>query len=93
MDANEAKATARDYINELFADEGIMNVGLEEIAFQRSSNEWRVTYGFARPWTQLGEFGIKMGLNAPRTYKVVSIDDRTGVVLALTDRQLDAPKS
>lgn len=86
MNAKEAKETARDYIIDLFADEEVMHVGLEEVVYHRASEEWRITYGFVRAWDKQGEFGIKMGLKAPRSYKVVSIDNANGSVISLKDR-------
>ena len=86
MNAREAKETARDYIIDLFADEEVMHAGLEEVVYHRESGEWRITYGFVRAWDKQGELGIKMGLKAPRSYKVVSIDDGSGSVISLKDR-------
>lgn len=57
-----------------------------EIVYHRESGEWRITYGFVRAWNQQGEFGIKMGLKAPRSYQVVSINDANGSVISLKDR-------
>ena len=86
MNAREAKEAARDYIIDLFADEEVMHIGLEEVVYHRQAQEWRITYGFVRAWDKRGELGIKMGMPAPRSYKVVSIDDNTGEVISLKDR-------
>ena len=88
MDVMEAKEAARDYIIQLFADEEVMHVGLEEAVYNPDVKQWRITYGFVRAWDKQGELGIKMGLKAPRSYKVVSIDDASGNVVSLTDRML-----
>jgi hypothetical protein len=50
MNVTEAVAAAKKYIGELFAQEGISNLGLEEIEFDEHAGEWRVTVGFSRPW-------------------------------------------
>lgn len=86
MNAKEAKEVARDYLIDLFADEEVMNIGLEEVVHHRDAQEWRITYGFVRAWDNQGQMGIKMGLPAPRSYKVVSIDDSSGKVISLKDR-------
>ena len=86
MEAKEATAAARDYIIDLFSDEEVMHIGLEEVVYHRASGEWRITYGFVRVWDKRGELGIKMGAPAPRSYKVVSIDDGSGQVISLKDR-------
>ena len=88
MDVKEATRTAREYITDLFADEQITNLGLEEVVYDMESEQWRITFGFARPWDRQGDMGVRMGLKAPRAYKVVRIDDGAGRVVALTDRIL-----
>lgn len=86
MNAKEAKEVARDYLIDLFADEEVMNIGLEEVVHHQDAQEWRITYGFVRAWDKQGQMGIKMGLPVPRSYKVVSIDDSSGKVISLKDR-------
>ena len=92
MDVKEAVKTARGYVVELFANEQIMNVGLEEVVFEEISNNWKITIGFSRPWDQqknvlsaaLGEGRLA------RSYNVLRINDDTGEVESLTDRVLNA---
>lgn len=93
MDVKEATHTARDYITDVFADEQITNLGLEEVVHDVESEQWRITFGFARPWDRQGDMGVRMGLKAPRAYKVVHVDDSSGRVAALTDRLLPELKA
>lgn len=88
MNVMEAKEAARDYIIQLFADEEVRYVGLEEAVYNPDAKQWRICYGFVRAWDKQGELGIKMGLKAPRSYKDVKIDDTTGCIVSLTDRAL-----
>ena len=82
MEVKEAVRTAKAHVTELFADEEIMNVGLEEVEFK---NGWRITIGFSRPWD-------RKILNAPgRSYKVIFLNDKTGRVDSVTDRLLNDP--
>ena len=71
---------ARQQIRELFAEEGISDLGLEEVKFDDNESMWRVTIGFSRPWDQpkgaLSEF---TGAKKQRDYKVVRIADSTDV--------------
>ena len=53
MDVKEAAKLAKDYVADLFKDERISNVGLEEIEL-RDGRFWEVTVGFSRPWDQGG---------------------------------------
>ena len=90
MDVKEAVRTAKKYIAELFTDETIADVGLEEVEFNNMSNNWEVTIGFSRPWDQENPLAASIG-NQPstRSYKLVRIDD-DGHVISLTDRVLTA---
>ena len=92
MDVKEAVGMAKNYVADVFADEAITNVGLEEVVFDELSGDWKVTVGFARRWNQTDT------TNAPalirrlnpreRSYKVVRIKDIDGRVISLTDRLL-----
>ena len=87
MDVKEAVRAARTYVIDLFDAEDITDVGLEEVAFDDDSSTWRITMGFARPWDKGKPLHIlaREGLPA-RAYKVLRINDRSGVVESVTDR-------
>ncbi len=93
MDVKEAAKLAKESIASLFADEGITNVGLEEIIRRSPENVWEVTVGFSRPWDKrdlptimLGQTGLR------RSYKLIRIDDVTGEVEWVRDRILPESK-
>ena len=48
MDVKEAVRTAREYVVDLFQDENIINVGLEEVVFEEVSAVWKITIGFSQ---------------------------------------------
>ena len=50
MDVKAAVRTAKEYVADLLADEGIINLGLEEVVFDEGDGTWNVTVGFSRPW-------------------------------------------
>jgi len=89
MDVKEAVAVAKRYIAELLADEGLTNLGLEEIDHDDTAGVWHVTLGFSRPWNTVknaltaltGDLGT-----ARRTYRVVTLRDADGVVLSVKRR-------
>ena len=90
MDVKEAVATAKKYVGELFTQEGITNLGLEEIEFDEQAGEWRVTVGFSRPWDSVGGFAsIAERINPRRSYKIVRISDRTGTVVSVKNRDVN----
>ena len=90
MDVREAVRTAKDYVNELFEEEGIRNIGLEEVTFEQTSNAWKVTIGFSRPWDLKGPLATALvdGQHA-RSYKLLSLNDTSGRVESLVDRVLE----
>ena len=94
MDVKEAARTAKDYLTDLFADESITNVGLEEIEFDEFDNVWKITVGSSRPWDQRNALVAIMGSDGRpiRSYKVVRINDDDGMVMSLTDRIPEAYK-
>ncbi len=88
MDLKEATRTAREYVTAVFADEEITQLGLEEVMYDVDSEQWRITFGFARPWDQQNTVAVRMGLKTPRAYKVVHVNNGDGSIAALTDRLL-----
>ncbi len=92
MDVKEAVGIAKRYVIDLFADEGIAYVGLEEVLFDEHSEDWRVTIGFAPHWNQLSAISAALSGGQRdshhRAYKVVRIRDSDGRVISLTDRLL-----
>jgi hypothetical protein len=89
MDVKEAVAAAKKYVGELFAQEGITNLGLEEVEFDEQAGEWRVTIGFSRPWDSIigwAALAPQQQTNPRRSYKVVRISDATGAAMSVRDR-------
>ena len=90
MYVKEAVQTAKKYVTELFTDETIADVGLEEVVFNDMSNNWEITIGFSRPW-QKASLAAALGNQPPgRSYKLVCINDNDGQITSLTDRVLTA---
>ncbi len=88
MDVKEAAKLAKEYVADLFAEEGIGNVGLEEIEL-RADQYWYVTVGFSRPWDQGGLATITLGQKGlRRSFKVLRIDNDSGNVESVKDRIL-----
>lgn len=86
MDVKQAAKVAKDYVIDLFADEQIEHVGLEEVKFDQHSDVWEITIGFFRPWNR---GPLSFGLSpAQRSYKIVRIDDADGHVVSVEHRVL-----
>lgn len=89
MDVKEAVNAAKTYVAELFANEGLSNLGLEEVEFDDSIAAWKVTVGFSRPWDRpASSFAVlTQAMSMPRSYKVVLIEDATGRVVSVKNRE------
>ncbi len=93
MEIKTVVRRAKEYIGDLFTEEGARNIGLEEIEFDGTSNTWRVTVGFSRPWDK--DFDspgslLKEIVEGPprlRDMKVVTLDDTQGKVLSVKNRE------
>lgn len=83
IDVKQAVDLAKRYVADLFAQEGVTNLGLEEVVYDETHDRWRITLGFSRPWDQRG---LAAFAGVPRTYKVITID-QTGAVLSVTNRE------
>ena len=80
---------AKEYVADLFAEEGISNVGLEEIELGADCGFWTVTVGFSRPWDHGGLATVTLGQRGlRRSYKVLRIDNHSGKVESVKDRIL-----
>ena len=86
MDVKAAVDHAKNQIQLLFGDEGIKNLGLEEVAHDENPAVWRVTIGFSRPWDEpRNALAAIAGQNMywRRTYKIVTIDENTSNVISI----------
>ncbi len=91
MEVKEAARTAKDYLTDLFQDEGIMDVGLEEVEFNAALSVWSITIGFSRPWDRKSDLHSALDGGRPaRSYKVIRVRDEDGRIESLKDRVLPA---
>ena len=101
MDVKESARAAKHYVADVFSDEGIRDVRLEEIELD-DAGIWNITVSFLRPAeapeqperpvTEQLALGIGF-LRMPalqRSYKIVDIDDGSGRVRAVKHRALPA---
>ncbi|WP_367874130.1 hypothetical protein [Luteolibacter sp. Populi] len=86
MNVKEAVKLAMQYVADLFEEEKIENLGLEEVEFDEPENAWHVTIGFSRPWDRLS--GISLRNTLSRSYKVVAINDGTAKILSVKNREV-----
>ena len=82
MKVKEAVQKAKEYITEMFENEDVRLIGLEEVVFDRQKGVWKVTIGFARTT------GAMSAVFSNRVFKVVHIENSTGEVVSMTHRVL-----
>ena len=93
MLASEAVQAAKDYIVEVFNDEGIDRLGLEELEFRVEDATWEVTIGFRRHWNSRPpppRFTLPSSPREDRIYKIVRIRD-DGTIVSLKHRDVSIP--
>lgn len=92
MDIKDAVRLAVRHVVELFEQEQVSNVGLEEVSFDYQDDEWVVTVGFSRPWDYPAR-GALSALSEPapprRSFKVVRINGTSGQVISIRNRPVD----
>ncbi len=90
MDVKKAVRAAKSYVADLYEDEPIIHLGIEEVVFDELKNSWLVTVGFYRPWNKKPK-SISELLSEPdkaltRSFKQVQINDNTGDIMSMTHR-------
>lgn len=81
----KAVKLAATYFNELYEDEQLRNVLLEEVEYDNSREVWLITFGYDTSRTETG--GI-IGSRIIRDYKTVQVDASTGGLIALKMRKV-----
>ena len=85
LNVKEAVKQAKAYVADLFADEGITNLGLKGVEHDDGAKTWKITLGFTRPLqSPFGERGFVGG----RTYKTVRLRDTDGEVISVIPREV-----
>jgi hypothetical protein len=86
LDSKEAVKLAKDWLAGQMSEEGIADIGLEEVRW--NNGEWEITLGFSRKWDQtfaaLAGIG---GASRPRTYRVITVSDAEKRVSAMRIRE------
>lgn len=85
MNVREAVGTARAFVKELYAQEPIGEIGIEEIEYDDDDlpKSWFVTIGFIRLWDRAAP-----DARPEREYKTIRITDASGEVIEVKNRSL-----
>lgn len=89
----QAVQHAKTYAHELFADENIKDLGLEEVTFNESENSWNVTLGFDAHRTRIIRPTLTMALQniteePLREYKSFQINAENGHLIGMKMRDI-----
>lgn len=85
VDVKEAVLNAKAFVADVFADEQIFNLGLEEVKFNDQGHIWEITIGFSRNWSR----NALLPGSDERSYKIVRVREKNGEVISMTHRDLD----
>ena len=88
MDVKQAVQLAKAHVAEIFADESIANVGLEEVEFDDLNQVWAITVGFSRFLGRMGDIVRALDGDTARIFKIVRIEDNSGHVQSVKHRDL-----
>jgi hypothetical protein len=87
VEVKQAVTIAKNYIADLFQNEQMSDLGLEEVEYDEQGGEWLVTLGFSRPWERaLGFMGAMQTPQQRRSYKTLRVNDKTEQVLSVKNR-------
>ncbi len=89
LDVQEAIRKARSKFGEIFQEEPITDIGLEEV--EHESNTWKITIGFNRVSKTPTNSVIAMMTqsSAQRYFKIVTISDADGSLVSIKNRELN----
>jgi hypothetical protein len=85
MDVREAVLIAKKWVEDVLGEEGVHNIGLEEVNYDEMSGTWAITIGFSRPWnsTRTAFTSISGEPAAKRTYRIITIKEPNGIVTSM----------
>ena len=89
MDVSDAIRTAKDYVNVVFKDDGIADIGLDK--YDEADDAWSITTGFVRPRGNAANPLAELldRTTARHLYKVVKIANDNGRPLSLKNRPFE----
>jgi hypothetical protein len=89
VDVKQAVRTALEFFRELYAEERLPDIRVEEVLLSADESEWEITVGYSRPET-VGEYVDRTLQKLPprRDYKRLAVDTMSGRVKRMMMRDL-----
>jgi hypothetical protein len=84
VDVKEAAQRASDYFADLYGEQGVLNVQLEEVELTDDGKFWLITLSYPGP-REPGTFTVY----PKKKYKVFKIDAKTGDVKSMKIRKVE----
>lgn len=85
----DAVTAAMRFVNEMYGDQSLKDVLLEEVEMAQEVDAWLVTIGFSLPWEDVPPGNTAAaGKKLRRVYKIVAINAQSGVPLSMKMREL-----
>ncbi len=76
MDMKSVATAAKQHIASLYSDEGISDIGLEEICFKETQQAWFVTVSYSHPKDKPLNQMACLATGHPRTTKTLRIKSK-----------------
>ncbi|MGD1867633.1 MAG: hypothetical protein ACFB0D_24035 [Phormidesmis sp.] len=90
MDVKSAVQAAMDYVQDLYSDNNLRDLLLEEIEFSEGSDEWLVTVGFSLSESKDDSAALitpsRKSRALSRRYKIINVDAKTGQPISMKIR-------
>ncbi len=96
MNVRDAVVIAKNWVKEMLSDEGVSNIGLEEVQHDPNQGVWYITIGFSRPWNSPRQNALSALVDQSplkRAYRVIAVREPSGEVISMKkrdDREDDA---
>jgi hypothetical protein len=89
VDVKTAVGNAKQWLASVLQEEGVSNVGLEEVEFDQEHDMWLITLGFSRPWNSVrNAFTAISGEPAPkRAYRIIAVKEPNGEIISMKRRR------
>jgi hypothetical protein len=84
----EAVQAAKESVAEIFGDQQIAGLRVEEVEFEERDDCWQITLSFVRSTNPGAVAAAFIGGDAGRAYKTVTVRASDGKVLSVKIRQL-----
>lgn len=86
LETKQAVRIAKDWLADLYAEEGIAEIGLEEVRIK--DRNWEITLGFVRPMANQLLTALQGGYTQTgRLYKVLRVSDIGKQVTEMRNRE------